>query len=272
MPAARVNDIRISYQVRGKGPPVLLIAGFASGGNVWDLLADELSTDHTCIAFDNRGVGDTSAPRQAYRISQMADDAEGLLATVGLTLEETRVVGQSMGGFIALDLATRGRSPAALVLVATAAKGGSPVAGMSPRARSALYRTSGPRREIVRGIAEAGMGARTRLHHPERVAILEQKLLSSTLKAPGYLGQGAAVAAFDGTDRLREIACPCSVVHGTADEMIPFAAAEALAAAIPGATLLPLEGVGHFPQIEAVLPLADEIRRLGRTIAGGQAS
>ncbi len=269
MPVARVNDIDISYEVRGVGAPVLLIAGFASGGNVWDLLVEELSPDRTCITFDNRGVGGTSAPREAYTVPRMADDAEGLLATVGFALEETVIVGQSMGGFIALDLATRGRSPAALVLVATASKGGSPVEGMSPRARGALYRTRGPRREIVRGIAEAGMGERTKQLHPERLEILEQKLLAGSLKAPGYLGQGAAVAAFDGRRRLDAVSCPCTVVHGTSDEMFPFAAAEELAAAIPEAELLSLEGVGHFPQIEAVEALAAEIRRIGSPIARG---
>jgi len=80
MPHATANDgARIHYELHGSGDPVLLIMGLGSNAYGWARTLPWLSEAHQAIAFDNRGVGRSDAPKGAYTISQMAADAAAVL-------------------------------------------------------------------------------------------------------------------------------------------------------------------------------------------------
>src|SRR5262249_45204806 len=85
--------------------PLLLIMGLAADSTAWLLQLPEFSQHYRTVTFDNRGVGRSSKPRGAYTIHQMADDTAGLLDVLRIT--RTHVVGVSMGGMIAQELALR---------------------------------------------------------------------------------------------------------------------------------------------------------------------
>ena len=106
MPYAILNKIRMRYEVTGKGDPVLLINGLSAPAVGWALQAKALAAHFTVVTFDNRGVGETDLPPEpVYSTGRMADDAAAVLKH--LKIARAHVVGASMGGTIALELALR---------------------------------------------------------------------------------------------------------------------------------------------------------------------
>ena len=93
---AAVGDINIAYRVLGQGDPIVLIMGYSSTMDMWDpLFLDSLSSKYRVIIFDNRGMGNTTAPPGNFSIAQVANDTAGLLTALGI--EKYHVLGWSMG-------------------------------------------------------------------------------------------------------------------------------------------------------------------------------
>ena len=121
MPKVHANGIEIFYEETGTGEPLLLIAGFACDHTNWSRMIPFLAPRYRVIAFDNRGVGQTSVPNTPYSIAQMAQDAAGLLDVLGLN--QVHVAGHSMGGQIAQELTlARPQQVRTLTLLATCVK------------------------------------------------------------------------------------------------------------------------------------------------------
>lgn len=99
------NGINIYYETHGEGEPLLLIEGLGYSSWMWYKQIPELSKKHRVIVYDNRGVGHTDKPDSEYTIELMADDAASLLSALGV--ESAHVMGVSMGGYIAQELALR---------------------------------------------------------------------------------------------------------------------------------------------------------------------
>ena len=95
----------IAYEIRGEGPPLLLIMGLSARGAFWEdhILAYE--KHFTCIVMDNRGAGDSAKPQGPYTSEMMADDSAALLKH--LDLGPAHIAGISMGGIIAQSLALK---------------------------------------------------------------------------------------------------------------------------------------------------------------------
>ncbi len=103
MPSAQLNGVSLYYEVRGKGEPLLLIAGLGSDSSSWSGVISEFSRHFQVIVFDNRGSGRSDIGRGEYSVSKMAEDAMKLLDF--LKIERAHVLGHSMGGYIAQELA-----------------------------------------------------------------------------------------------------------------------------------------------------------------------
>ncbi|HEX7207917.1 MAG TPA: alpha/beta hydrolase, partial [Nitrososphaeraceae archaeon] len=110
----RVGDIDIAYKIFGKGKPLLFIPGFSMTMDMWDPnMLTRLSSNHTIILFDNRGIGQTSAGNdpQHFSIQQFANDTAGFLASLRLNNSSSNnnqpidILGLSLGGFIAQEFA-----------------------------------------------------------------------------------------------------------------------------------------------------------------------
>jgi hypothetical protein len=99
-----VGDIDIAYKVFGKGDPIILFNGANDGMHAWDpSFLKGISSNHTVIAFDSRGIGNTTAGSKPYSMQLLANDTAGLLDA--LKIPKANVMGYSLGSFIAQQFA-----------------------------------------------------------------------------------------------------------------------------------------------------------------------
>jgi len=118
-----VGDIEMAYKMFGKGDPILLIQGVGGSMGSWEpSLLKELSSNHTVIIFDNRGVGNTTIGTKPFSIQQFANDTAGLLDA--LKIQKANILGYSMGSFIAQQFVlTHPEKVDRLVLIASTCGG-----------------------------------------------------------------------------------------------------------------------------------------------------
>ena len=98
-----VGDIDIAYKMFGQGDPIILFNGASDGMDAWDpLFLTGISSNHTVIAFDQRGIGNTTAGSNPYTYQQFANDTAGLLDA--LKIPKADVMGYSLGSYLAQQL------------------------------------------------------------------------------------------------------------------------------------------------------------------------
>ena len=237
---------QLAYRISGDGPPALFIQGVNTHGDGWLPQVQDLKHRFTCLTFDNRGMGNSERGADKISVDRMADDARAIMAAVGW--ESAHLVGHSLGGGIALQLALTARAAVrSLSLLCTFADGRR-VGPLSWRLISAGLRlqwgSRGMRRraflELVmpRGYQEA----------PETLAARLAPLFGHDLAdQPAVVkNQMRALRAFNVTGRLEELAgLPTLVVSAAHDPIAPPSLGEAIADGIPGARFLNLDGASH---------------------------
>lgn len=248
---APVGDLDVAFRVAGDGPALLLIMGHTGTLDQWPLaVVNALARDHRVITYDHRGMGESSSPPGEWSIEQLAEDAAGLLDALGLP--EADVLGWSMGGAVAVELALRHpRRVRKLVLVATSL-GGAKALLPDQEVLSVLHD------DTVVG-AERGRRVLALLVPPEWLAknpvfLLEYPRPRRATTAEDARRQWRAIEAWPGAwERLPALAKPVLVVTGDRDEVTPPENSLRLVERIPGAWLVRLDGGGHgliyqFPQ------------------------
>ena len=95
---AEVNGIKICYEIKGEGEPLLLVHGFSDRKEHWRAQYDALSEHFKVIRFDNRGAGKSDRPDVVYSMEVLANDINGLLDY--LDIKKTHIAGHSLGGMI----------------------------------------------------------------------------------------------------------------------------------------------------------------------------
>jgi len=240
VPIAKVGDVSINYEVEGEGVPLVMIMRFGSGMEGWHYQAPFFARHFRVITFENRGVGRSDKPGGPYTTRMMADDAIHLMDHLGI--EKAHIMGASMGGMIAQELAINHPERVnKLVLACTYAR---PLLRDTDGAR--LTGTPSERMNAVIGLAfnkplyRVVLGAFARLRGvPE-----------GSPEATGIEGQSAAVVTHDALDRLGSITAPTLVIVGTGDRLIDPHASEVIASRIPDAKLVKIEGGSHTFMVE----------------------
>ena len=147
------HGCRLAFEVRGDGPPVLMIQGVGVHGGGWGPQVDGLSDRYRCLTFDNRGMGRSQPLAGPLTVDRMADDARALMDAQGR--DSAHVVGHSLGGLVALNLALADRSRVrSLSLLCTFARGRDTTRLTAAMVWTALLTRIGPRRLRRRAFLE----------------------------------------------------------------------------------------------------------------------
>ncbi len=232
------------YVEAGAGDPLVLIMGFGGDHLAWGFQMPVFAEHYRVIAFDNRGAGQTDQPDHPYTTRQMAGDTVGLMDALGI--ERAHVLGVSMGGMIAQEIALNHPDRVrTLQLHCTYARPDGYTRARLAAAR--VERTTLSREDAIRSGFSWFFARGTYNERPEFVeAILRNALANPHPQSiTGYVRQGDAVLAHDTLDRLAAIRCPTLVSVAAEDILVPPRFSREIAARVPGAELRMIEGAGH---------------------------
>lgn len=249
MPIVNVGDINIYYEVHGDGEPLLLIMGLSGDMTSWIFQIPEFSRKYRVIAFDNRGVGQSDAPDVPYSTAMMADDTAGLLDALGV--ERAHIMGLSMGGMIAQELALKyPQRVKSLILATTAAR----LYSWATHILGTMLRLDqeGVNRETLTTLRLSWWFTDKVFDNPELVRTVIDTMLANPYpqSVHGHARQFAAATEHDTRERIGKITAPTLVLVGKEDILLPVKMSEELAAGIPNAELVVLEGGGHLFSVE----------------------
>ena len=253
MPEMLTRGISIEYDVHGDGPPLILIGGLGFGRWSWFKQVPALSNHFRTIAFDVRGEQSLS-----YGVADLSAEVVTLLDHLGI--EKAHVLGTSLGGFVAQELALeRPDLVDKLVLVCTSYGSHAPQT-MSPQALGRMlgWGALSPESATRRGLETATSDA-YRDENPDEFNLILRWRLADSPSLATYYQQAMAGARFDASHNVENIASPTLVIHGADDRYMPVANAVALAESIPGAKLRVFEDTGHLVFIERAEEVNEEV-------------
>lgn len=253
MPYAQVHGIQLYYDEAGEGDSLLLIMGITAPGSVWEDHAHAWKEHFRCIMPDNRGVGFSDKPAGPYTSAQMADDVAGLLDA--LDLGAVRVVGLSMGGIIAQQLALRHPERVrAMVLMCTWARCDRYTEGVFRHLMAAKARL---RPEEFMAYMQVLIFAKETWDSDEGFAdllVMREEAAQGAYPQPlhGLEAQAYGCTDHDVLADLHRIAVPTLVLAGTDDVFIPAWMTEEVAEGIPGSEIQLYSGAGHAFHFERI--------------------
>jgi pimeloyl-ACP methyl ester carboxylesterase len=265
---AQVGELKLCYETFGTSgdPPLLLVMGLASQMILWDEEFCELlaARGFWVIRFDNRDVGRSTILREArtpkrwqlltrdprgaaYSLDEMAADAAGLLDH--LEIGAAHIVGISMGGMIAQLIAVRYPERVLSLVSIMSTTGGRRVGRPHPRVALRMLRPAAREREgYIEDHLETyrTIGSRGFDFEEEHKRARAGRCFDRGVHPAGSVRQMAAVvSAPDRTTMLGQVRVPTTVIHGDSDPLVNVSGGRATAAAIPGAELVILPGMGH---------------------------
>jgi len=239
---ARNGEVELAYELLGEGPPLLLIQGLGYGGRGWGPVLEPLAEDFTVAVFDNRGFGASDVPPGPYSVTELAEDARAVLDAAGV--ERTHVVGASLGGMVAQELALAHPERIDRLVLACTTPGGVAAYPMPPETVSLMLEAPTMAPDVaLRRFVENALGDRTSEELIEHIVAYRS---ANPPELGGWQSQAAAGALHDALDRIGEIGSPTLVVHGTKDAVVDPRNADLLAERIPNARLELLPGCGHL--------------------------
>lgn len=295
MPRAQVNNgIELEYETFGDQtrPALVLIMGLGVQMLGWDERFCQALVDRGffVVRFDNRDVGlstHTEGPvpnvlelmagnysSAAYTLDDLADDTAGLLDHLGIAA--AHVVGASMGGMVGQTLAAKHPDRVLSLTSIMSSTGNSEVGQPQPEALTALITPMpGDRAGYIEGAMNAFkvIGSPKYPADEERLRDVIGRSYDRSYNPIGFLRQLAGImASGDRTEALGQIKAPTLVIHGEDDPLIVKSGGEATAAAIPGAKLVVIPGMGHDLPPELWPQFIDEIvENTERAAVGGPA-
>ncbi|HMD57026.1 MAG TPA: alpha/beta hydrolase [Solirubrobacteraceae bacterium] len=243
----------------GEGPPLLFVHGLSGSWPNWLEQLPVFASEHRVVAPDLPGFGRSPMPREELSIAGYARLLDGLMGE--LAIPSAAVIGNSMGGFIASELAIAFPERVQRLVLVSAA-------GISTHDDARTQRALPRLRRIERVTAMAGAwlashsDAATRrprlreaalglvARHPDR---LHAALAAEQLRGagtPGFLPGLAATIGYEIRERLPEIACPTLVVWGENDRLIAVRDAAVFAELIPDSRLTVFADTGHMAMLE----------------------
>lgn len=251
MPFLNVNGQKLFYQQHGKHhlQSLVLIGGLGADHSTWLTTAHKLAQDFHTIIFDNRGVGQSSAPEGPYTTEEMAQDTLELMTA--LNIPQAHIAGHSLGAYIAQCVAIN--SPERVnKLALIGGKAYQDTLGKLRRENSIALMNAQVDKKLCLENSMLWLLGEKFLSNPNNV----RNYLTLSLNNPhpqtqaGYLGQAAATLSHDTRNKLSQICAETLVITGQDDINTPLYHAELLQQNIPQATLKIIPDCGHIPQLE----------------------
>ena len=233
---------RIAWERRGSGTPLVLVQGLGYARWGWEPVADLLAERYDVILFDNRGIGESEAPPGAYSCAELAEDTRRVMDEAGV--ERAHVLGASLGGMIAQELALETPERVEKLVLACTTPGGANAAPMP--AQTVQLMAEAPTLEPLVALRTFIENALAPDPPPAMVERILAYRIETAQPSSAWLSQASAGAAFDAWDRLPTLAPPALVVHGTADVVVDPANAQLLAERIPDVQVELFPGCGHL--------------------------
>jgi 3-oxoadipate enol-lactonase len=244
--SARINGIDIHYRTCGEGEPLLMIMGLSANADWWhpSFLAP-LAERFQVVTFDNRGAGRTTQAEGPYSIPLMVEDTLGLMDHLGW--QSANVLGASMGGMIAQELALEHPERVRRLILMVTNCGGQEQVLATPEALGLLYlpREGLSDEEAARAILPLLFPQAWMDENPE---LVEEAVRTNTVAPMAnecFMAQLNAIIAWSDHSRLSGLRHPTLVITGSEDILIPPDNSRILAEAIPDSRLVEFAGGGH---------------------------
>lgn len=249
MPFAPINGIDLYYEIQGQGEPVVFLSGFSTHHLSWQPFIEPLQNTFQMILLDNRGAGQSTAPDTPYTIEMMADDTAALLDH--LKIEKASIVGSSMGTSITQSFAHL--HPDRIhkgVLIAPFAR--LPRASLLKSVTTGKLLQAGVAIDLVVETVIPWLFSRDFVANEEKVAAKKEEMMQNPYPQTieGFLGQIAALEAFDSTPFLKRLKCEFLLIAGEEDLSTPLHCAEHLHEHLTHSTLTSFPRIGHMVHAE----------------------
>lgn len=257
MKELRVKGLRIAYQQRGTGTPLVLLHGALSDSQAWKQQLEELSSEFMVVAWDAPGCGQSSDPPENFTLSDFADCLAVLIDE--LNLERPHILGISFGGGLALEFYRKfPEIPASLILVSAYAgwAGSLPAEIVEDRLQKGIEQSNLPARQVVKAWLPTLFDSSV----PDEV-VREAADIMEDFHPAGMRTMLRAFAEADLRDSLSFIEVPTLLLYGEADQRSPLHVARELHSRIKTSKLVVMPGIGHVINAEAPEKFNLEIRR-----------
>ena len=287
MPQVTSNGLTLEYDEHGdpSHPPLLLVIGLGAQMTLWpiELVEALVAKGFRVIRFDNRDIGLSEKmegakapgvirqvifgklgmkPKVPYTLSDMADDAMGVLDALGI--DKAHIVGASMGGMIAQRIAIHHAHRVLSLTSIFSTTGNGKLPQADKKAIDTLTTPPASMEEdalIAHGIKiQTAIGSPGYRPDPEHQKVRIRDAVRRSVYPAGQMRQMAAIIHDgDRTALLADVNIPTLVLHGEDDPLVKVEGGRATAAAIPGAKLKTIPGWGHDLPMELVDEIADAI-------------
>jgi pimeloyl-ACP methyl ester carboxylesterase len=238
----------------GEGPPIVWVHGLGGSWQNWLEQLPTFAERHRCVALDLPGFGASPMPEEDLSIPGYGRRLGAVMDALGI--ESAVLVGNSMGGFIAAELAVQSpQRVEKLVLVSAAGISTEhflrrPLVTAARLTRYGAVWVGGRSHELTRRPRARRLIASVVIRYPHRLpAALVAEQVRGTGK-PGFVGALDALISYRIRDRLGEIEVPTLIVWGTGDRLVPVRDADSFERRIPEARKTIFEDTGHLPQLE----------------------
>ena len=259
MPIAQLNDVDLYYKIEGEGDPLVLIAGFGADHSIWNSISAKLAENYTVLTFDNRGAGQSAAPKEEYTIEQMAKDTAALLQF--LHIDRAHILGHSMGGYIAQTLAHQFPSFVRTLTLSNTAMATQTCFHFFIQAYFELLKNDTSAELLAKLMSPWGFSYKY-LNKPKVIDGLAK--YSSNYSYPtsliGYLGQFYAIGEFSSKRWAKKIKVKTLVFSSDQDLILNHNHTKDLADQIMHSEYFCFEECGHMPYIEQPQLFVDYVR------------
>jgi len=253
---ADVNGIKICFDIRGEGPPLVLTHGYGAKKEIWKAQY-ELAKEFQLITYDLRGVGKSDRPNMPYSMEMFADDIKGLMDF--LNIKKAHIGGRSLGGMISQYFALKYPEHVDKLILITTNPGMPSADGIEMLKKSQIQELEELKNDPKKAFFQQ---ARVLYHQkfrkemendPKKVfygifsaeSLIEERLRD--MPRPQDLSNIAeAIKNHNTADKLHEIKCPTLLIAGTHDRLTPSSSSELMNQKIPNSILKIIERAGHF--------------------------